>query len=100
HTRWPRDWSSDVCSSDLDRGRLQTKAIALLPASGRSFYVYVPQQHERHQLRVIAGADRRAIGLRDGKFYALAGLRDARYLIEGEIGRASCRERVERVGGG
>src|SRR5439155_10546738 len=20
HTRWPRDWSSDVCSSDLDRG--------------------------------------------------------------------------------
>src|SRR5207253_7060724 len=21
HTRWPRDWSSDVCSSDLDRAR-------------------------------------------------------------------------------
>src|SRR5207253_5456912 len=21
HTRWPRDWSSDVCSSDLLRGR-------------------------------------------------------------------------------
>src|SRR5439155_11815019 len=21
HTRWPRDWSSDVCSSDLDRRR-------------------------------------------------------------------------------
>src|SRR5207253_6782071 len=20
HTRWPRDWSSDVCSSDLPRG--------------------------------------------------------------------------------
>src|SRR5439155_4314473 len=20
HTRWPRDWSSDVCSSDLGRG--------------------------------------------------------------------------------
>src|SRR5207253_3370975 len=20
HTRWPRDWSSDVCSSDLDDG--------------------------------------------------------------------------------
>src|SRR5690625_6213604 len=20
HTRWPRDWSSDVCSSDLTRG--------------------------------------------------------------------------------
>src|SRR5215510_16612822 len=22
HTRWPRDWSSDVCSSDLRRGGL------------------------------------------------------------------------------
>src|SRR5207253_1849474 len=22
HTRWPRDWSSDVCSSDLDGGAL------------------------------------------------------------------------------
>src|SRR5207253_3932796 len=21
HTRWPRDWSSDVCSSDLDQSR-------------------------------------------------------------------------------
>src|SRR5215510_10029207 len=26
HTRWPRDWSSDVCSSDL--GQLQRVAIA------------------------------------------------------------------------
>src|SRR5690625_7763383 len=29
HTRWPRDWSSDVCSSDLqqrDRGRPQGDA--------------------------------------------------------------------------
>src|SRR5690625_1131295 len=23
HTRWPRDWSSDVCSSDLGRIRLR-----------------------------------------------------------------------------
>src|SRR5690625_8028027 len=23
HTRWPRDWSSDVCSSDLDRRRAE-----------------------------------------------------------------------------
>src|SRR5690625_7612279 len=26
HTRWPRDWSSDVCSSDL-------RGIAVLPSS-------------------------------------------------------------------
>src|SRR5439155_18796565 len=32
HTRWPRDWSSDVCSSDLDRievGRAQPRFAAL-----------------------------------------------------------------------
>src|SRR5207253_6007813 len=23
HTRWPRDWSSDVCSSDLERHAVQ-----------------------------------------------------------------------------
>src|SRR5690625_3398488 len=23
HTRWPRDWSSDVCSSDLSESRIQ-----------------------------------------------------------------------------
>src|SRR5690625_6907761 len=25
HTRWPRDWSSDVCSSDLDSGVVRQK---------------------------------------------------------------------------
>src|SRR5439155_15403481 len=35
HTRWPRDWSSDVCSSDLTKGtaeslyRLQNDAAAI-----------------------------------------------------------------------
>src|SRR5207253_6268263 len=30
HTRWPRDWSSDVCSSDLarERGEQQRPGIA------------------------------------------------------------------------
>src|SRR5207253_6540820 len=27
HTRWPRDWSSDVCSSDLSRETTKTKDI-------------------------------------------------------------------------
>src|SRR5690625_8020780 len=29
HTRWPRDWSSDVCSSDLDLGTDQLRAYPL-----------------------------------------------------------------------
>src|SRR5215510_9152154 len=28
HTRWPRDWSSDVCSSDLVRRRLPRVSLA------------------------------------------------------------------------
>src|SRR5207253_6422787 len=33
HTRWPRDWSSDVCSSDLVR-RERVRALARGEASG------------------------------------------------------------------
>src|SRR5207253_6640067 len=29
HTRWPRDWSSDVCSSDLERLSAVRPTIAL-----------------------------------------------------------------------
>src|SRR5439155_4085744 len=25
HTRWPRDWSSDVCSSDLERASMRER---------------------------------------------------------------------------
>src|SRR5207253_5796812 len=32
HTRWPRDWSSDVCSSDL-------KSFMNTPTFSSSFYV-------------------------------------------------------------
>src|SRR5439155_11463998 len=28
HTRWPRDWSSDVCSSDLEPSRVPYRAKA------------------------------------------------------------------------
>src|SRR5207253_7979832 len=31
HTRWPRDWSSDVCSSDLDGGPLSVSGLVLWP---------------------------------------------------------------------
>src|SRR5439155_2068567 len=33
HTRWPRDWSSDVCSSDLAPDR--SVQIVLIPAEQR-----------------------------------------------------------------
>src|SRR5207253_8607948 len=38
HTRWPRDWSSDVCSSDLAPSRLLGPAgsAQALPRRGRA----------------------------------------------------------------
>src|SRR5437660_12770774 len=65
HTRWPRDWSSDVCSSDLG-GHEQLVA-----------------EHEPHRHRREASV--RVQDRNDGGHV-------------GEIGRASCRERVEMSG--
>src|SRR5690625_7336960 len=61
HTRWPRDWSSDVCSSDLegvDHGGDVRGAQLLRSIQARE--------------GILGGAD-------------------------GEIGRASCRERERRL---
>src|SRR5690625_3342122 len=35
HTRWPRDWSSDVCSSDLERELNERRAAKGLPPIGK-----------------------------------------------------------------
>src|SRR5439155_19056515 len=39
HTRWPRDWSSDVCSSDLNRpassATIRCRAALLTGQAGR-----------------------------------------------------------------
>src|SRR5207253_8563417 len=33
--RWPRDWSSDVCSSDLNQGDVLVGKAQLAPGAGR-----------------------------------------------------------------
>src|SRR5439155_2664576 len=79
HTRWPRDWSSDVCSSDLGDA-----------AAG-----------ERHRRR---GVEHEV----DGELRLLLVLLDVVAIELGvglpvdvaQIGRASCRERVEGGEGG
>src|SRR5690625_6021027 len=38
HTRWPRDWSSDVCSSDLNSGTgPSTSAFFITSSIGKLF---------------------------------------------------------------
>src|SRR5690625_6884496 len=48
HTRWPRDWSSDVCSSDL-------KGFAFSPDSPmqKEFEASFPYRETEDQLRCV-----------------------------------------------
>src|SRR5438045_9144573 len=79
HTRCLSDWSSDVCSSDLN-------------ASLDDAHSLVAEHEGADEIRRFAKERRGNFGARPDGASA-----DAR----GEIGRASCRERVEReVGGG
>src|SRR5436853_7814803 len=85
HTRCLSDWSSDVCSSDLARGRRATSIAWGRWAEGG-----------------MAGGGTRdwnAMGV--GEIAARDGVDAMLALAESEIGRASCRERVESsVGAG
>src|SRR5690625_6055900 len=76
HTRWPRDWSSDVCSSDLAQEPRLTEGA---------------QMNE--------GVVSAELGLTGWPAVAEESIiaRDV-LLAEHEIGRASCRERVEIAG--
>src|SRR5690625_7418873 len=48
HTRWPRDWSSDVCSSDLARPRRYRPSEDRRYRRGRaSKYSPMPRSEER-----------------------------------------------------
>src|SRR5207302_2458426 len=93
HTRFSRDWSSDVCSSDLEEGMKVIRDIRtiynnygfltqILAASIRSPYHIVEA--------ALAGADVATVPfavIEKMLFHPL------------KIGRASCRERVEVVVG-
>src|SRR5207253_7786368 len=46
HTRWPRDWSSDVCSSDLDDVERHPTGLRLAQPSGLMFFLRLEGQDE------------------------------------------------------
>src|SRR5438067_11330123 len=71
HTRSKRDWSSDVCSSDIGRDRGRAGAFV----------------QERDLAEGVAGAHGPPGPAVDGDLGLAV-----------EIGRASCRERVEMLG--
>src|SRR5207249_8076948 len=90
HTRSKRDWSSDVCSSDLAQGWDEHVGESRLAAF---------REAEKAALHAIEQADRG--GAWDEVRRTLFGLTESGAALiswraeHGEIGRASCRERVE-----
>src|SRR5207253_7371055 len=90
HTRWPRDWSSDVCSSDLSYGKRAGSISGLAGTWDSTGEVRLTKDVEQ-SLRgknVILVEDILDTGLT---------LTFLKRLLK--IGRASCRERVESLVG-
>src|SRR5207253_8029821 len=94
HTRWPRDWSSDVCSSDLARaGAVERPHVHRLGREEAGGETPV-----RGAEPGGPGGDRELGGREDQRGRELGTPRIPRQ--RHEIGRASCRERGEERGGG
>src|SRR6266508_5419513 len=55
HTRWPRDWSSDVCSSDLLEAALTAARDALGPPLVARLYE-LPERAELDDMLVCHGS--------------------------------------------
>src|SRR5207247_5475626 len=93
HTRSTRDWSSDVCSSDLAirapipgrTGRLLLRAGNLVRANSADPLVVINQIHP---ILVRFAVPQQSLG-------DLQRYRKNRLPVLVKIGRASCRERVE-----
>src|SRR5207253_5744680 len=98
--RWPRDWSSDVCSSDLGRKETLELRLVAAPDGDTRAGELVARLGERHYLLDV-GCDLRR-ELRRQRARREEALPQRRRVIGqalfGEIGRASCRERVEMCG--
>src|SRR5690606_40887830 len=96
HTRFSRDWSSDVCSSDLSLPMDTLKDLAMQTAltpkesplalrkKGKKVSIGLPKEFSPDENRIVLTPDAAGVLVRNG--------------ID-EIGRASCRERVEIVRG-
>src|SRR5436309_4554922 len=95
HTRFSRDWSSDVCSSDLGTKRpgLRLLTVGTDCSVGKKYTALAIDKELR--ARGLA-SDFRATGqtgvLISGRGLAIDAV--VADFISGEIGRASCRERV------
>src|SRR5690606_40902404 len=96
HTRFSRDWSSDVCSSDLGDpapsiDHLTPEEQAELAATGYE----LPDSDSQIQFE-IDRLDSRLVSLESFFFYIVQLERFYSIEFPAQIGRASCRERRRR----
>src|SRR5690606_39376033 len=95
HTRFSRDWSSDVCSSDLiTRVIRQVRPELVITHHPDRNYEAIAPSHPDH--RAVGGATLDAVYPDARNPYAFQDLLDDEGLEAWKIGRASCRERGER----
>src|SRR5207253_6832843 len=100
HTRWPRDWSSDVCSSDLIPSHIKSHADVPLE--------FIVQRGDKlvkltavPTTIVLDRHESVGIGIVSKEANEVVDVPTAVWRSSGDqIGRASCRERAESWGGG
>src|SRR5437870_12928221 len=100
HTRWPRDWSSDVCSSDLcaalDRftGAGKSKEDWIhISRDAEAIVINVPTGTQDHYPPAFGGAAARSEERRVGKECRSRGSRDHEKKKETRMERAGCRSK-------
>src|SRR5690606_40967611 len=97
HTRFSRDWSSDVCSSDLfcteADGLIFDWSKTMIDAGARDLLIELARgaQVEARREAMFSGEK---INETEGRAVLHTALRN----LDGEIGRASCRAGVEGRG--
>src|SRR5207253_5949151 len=95
--RWPRDWSSDVCSSDLHVIRLEARPANAEGAGAVTIRDLVRNALRMRPDRIVVGEVRgaEALDMLQAMNTGHEGSLSTCHANTPEIGRASCRERVE-----
>src|SRR5207253_8412187 len=93
--RWPRDWSSDVCSSDLVYRLLGGPLRDAIPAYASALGYAVEPEAAAQRARELVAQGYRATKwfFRHGPGDGEAGMAKNVDLARAQIGRAACRER-------